>query len=135
MPLLEPISGHPQDKELEAISNIIDSTPTICERVLQELNRGKIFKRRTGARGMSADQILRAAIVMRMFDFTYEELAFHISDSRALRNFCRIGFAGKGFKKSTLNANIKSLTPDTWNAILKDTVGYAKDENIEKGRK
>ncbi len=135
MPLLEPTSGHSQEKELEAISNIIDSTPTICERVLQELNRGKIFKRRTGARGMSADQVLRAAIVMNLFGFTYKELAFHISDSRALRTFCRVGFAGKGFKKSALNANIKSLSPDTWYAILKDIVGYAKDEKIESGRK
>jgi len=39
MPLMEPASDHPQQKELEAISNIIDSTPTICERVLQELNK------------------------------------------------------------------------------------------------
>lgn len=61
------------------------------------------------ARGMSADQVLRAAIVMRLFEFTYEELAFHISDSRCLQRFCRIGFADKGFKKSALNANIRLL--------------------------
>jgi len=135
MPLLEPTSGHPQEKELEAISSIIDSTAIIRERILQDLNCGKIFKRRTGARGMSADQVLRAAVVMRLFDFTYEELAFHTSDSRALRNFCRIGFAGKGFKKSALNANIKALSPETWELILKDIVGWANDEKIEKGRK
>jgi transposase, IS5 family len=135
MPLLEPTSGHPQERELKAISNIIDSTPTVCERVLQDLNRGKVFKRRTGACGMSAEQILRAAIVMRMFSFTYEALAFHIYDSRALRNFCRIGFAGKGFKKSALNANIKSISEETWEAIFRDLLSHAKDEKIEKGRK
>lgn len=36
---------------------------------------------------MSADQFLRAIIVMRIFEFTYEDLAFHISDSRSLRRF------------------------------------------------
>jgi len=135
MPLLEPRSDHPQARELEAISNIIDNTPTICDYVLQDLNRGKIIKRRTGARGMSADQILRAAIVMRLFEFTYEELAFHISDSRCLQRFCRIGFADKGFKKSALNANIKSLSDQTWKLIFRDLLGHAEQEGIEKGRK
>ena len=135
MPLLEPGSDHPQARELEVISNIIDNTPTICGYVLQDLNRGKIIKRRTGARGMSADQILRAAIVMRLFEFTYEQLAFHISDSRCLRRFCRIGFADKGFKKSALNANIKSLSDQTWKLIFRDLLGHAEQEGIEKGRK
>ena len=66
LPLMEPASSHPKERELEAISNIIDHTSTICEYVLQDLNKGKIFKRRTGARGMSAEQVLRAAVVMRL---------------------------------------------------------------------
>jgi IS5 family transposase len=135
MPLMESTSNHIQERELEVISNIIDSTPTICEHVMQDLNKGKIIKRRTGARGMSADQVLRAAIVMRIFEFTYEELAFHISDSRSLRRFCRIGFADKGFKKSALNANIKSLSEETWEIIFRDLLGKAEQEGIEKGRK
>jgi IS5 family transposase len=135
MPLMEPASSHPQQRELEAISTIIDNTPTICGYVLQDLNKGRIIKRRTGARGMSADQVLRAAIVMRLFDFTYKQLAFHISDSRCLRRFCQIGFAGKGFKKSALNANIKSISEQTWEVIFRDLLGHAKQENIEKGRK
>jgi len=84
---------------------------------------------------MSADQVLRAAIVMFLFDFTYEELAFHINDSRSLRRFCGIGIADKGFKKSALNKNIKAISPETWDAILRDIVGYAQDQGIEKGRK
>jgi IS5 family transposase len=135
MPLLEPVSDHPQARELEVISNIIDNTPTICGYVLQDLNRGKIIKGRTGARGMSADQVLRAAIVMRLFEFVYKELSFHIFDSRCLRRFCRIGFADKGFKKSALNANIKSLSDETWDLIFRDLLGYAEQEGIEKGRK
>jgi IS5 family transposase len=110
-------------------------TPTICDHVLQDLNKGKIIKRRTGARGMTAEQIIRAAVMMRLYSFTYEDLAFHISDSRALRRFCRIGIADKGFKKSALNANIKTLSPQTWQRISDDLLIYAKDEKIEKGRK
>jgi IS5 family transposase len=134
MPLMESTSNHIQERELEIISNIINSTPTICEHVIQDLNKGKIIKRRTGARGMSADQVLRAAIVMRIFEFTYKELAFHIFDSRSLRRFCRIGFADKGFKKSALNANIKSISEQTWELIFRDLLGHAEQEGIEKGR-
>ena len=135
LPLTQPYGDHSQEKELEAISKIIDNTPTICEHVLQDLNKGKLIKRRSGARGMSADQVLRAAIVMRLFEFTYEQLAFHIYDSRSLRRFCRIGIADKGFKKSALNANIKSICAHTWQMISRDLLGHAKDEKIEKGRK
>jgi len=135
MPLIEPPARHSRERELEMISTIIDNTPTICDYVLQDLNKGKIIKRRTGARGMSADQVLRAAVAMRLYDFTYDDLAFHISDSRALRRFCRIGFADKGFKKSALNANIKRIGVNTWERIFKDLLGRAKDDNIEKGRK
>ncbi len=135
LPLMEPASDHPQEIELEIISKIIDDTPTICDYVLQDLNKGKIIKRRTGANGMSADQTLRAAIVMRLFDFTYVQLAFHTYDSRCLRRFCRIGIADKGFKKSALNTNIKCISEQTWEAIFRDLLGHAKEEKIEKGRK
>lgn len=135
MPLIDPPTGHPKVKELEVISIVLDSTPTICEYVLQDLNKGKIIKRKTGAHGMTAEQVLRAAVVMRLFNFTYEDLAFHISDSRALRRFCRIGIADKGFGKSALNANIKKLSAETWERISGDLLAYAEDEKIEKGRK
>ena len=135
MPLIEPASGHPQEMELESISLLIDSTPTICDYVLQDLNEGKARKRNTGAEGMSAEQVLRTAIVMRLYDFTYKELSFHISDSRALRRFCRIGIADKGFGKSALNANIKRISPNTWERISRDLLVHAKDDKIEKGRK
>jgi IS5 family transposase len=135
MPLIDPPTGHPREKELEVISTIIDSTPTISDSVLQDLNKGKIFKRQTGANGMTAEQVLRAAVVMQLFSFTYVDLAFHISDSRALRRFCRIGIADKGFKKSALNANIKKIGPQTWELISRDLLAHAETEKIEKGRK
>lgn len=129
------ITNHPQNQELEAISAIIDAEPTIYERVLQDLNRGKKTVRRSGANGMSAEQVLRCAIVKIIFNFTYEQLAFHIVDSQSIRWFCRIGFADEGFQKSALNSNIKSIRPETWELINRDILGYAKDQGIENGRK
>ena len=83
---------------------------------------------------MTAEQVLRAAIVKMLFGFTYQELAFHIVDSQSIRRFCQIGIADKGFKKSVLNKNIKALSERTWQAINQDLVDYAKDQKIEKGR-
>jgi len=135
LPLMETASGHTQEIELDIISSIIDNTPTISDYVLQDLTKGKTIIKHTGADGMSADQVLRSAIVKQLFGFSYVQLAFHIYDSRALRRFCRIGFADKGFKKSALNANIKCLTKQTWEAISRDLIAHAKNMNIEKGRK
>lgn len=132
MPLIEPASGHPQEMELEIINQLIDNTPTNCDYVLQDLNEGKVEKQNTGAEGMSANQVIRAAVVMRLYSFTYEQLAFHFYDSRALRRFCRIGIAVKGFGKSALNANIKSLSPHTWQCISQDLWNMQKAKTSRK---
>lgn len=134
LPILPSASNHPQAKELEAVSSIIDENQSICDDVLNDLNKGKTFKSNKGAKGMSAEQVLRAAIILQMFCFTYDDLAFHINDSNSLRRFCRIGIADKGFKKSALNSNIKSISDETWEKILRMIVGYAEKEGIEKGR-
>jgi len=135
IPLMPRIKNHAQSKELEIISNIIDANSTIYERVLQDLNNGKNVTHRKGANGMSAEQVLRCAIVKVLFNFTYQELAFHLVDSQALSWFCRIGIADKGFKKSALNKNIKAISDTTWQMINADLLGYAKQKKIEKGRK
>lgn len=132
MPLMVPTSNHPMERELDAISEIIDETPTLAGYVLQDLKAKT--KSNAGAKGMSAEQVLRAAVVMKLYECTYEQLAFHISDSISLSRFCRIGIADKGFKKSALNKNIRSIAPETWEIIMRDLLGNAKDANLEKGR-
>ena len=134
MPLMAHITDHSQAQELAMISEIIDTSDTICSYILQDLNRGKVEAQRSGAKGMSAEQVLRCTIVKILFGFSYEELAFHIVDSQCLRWFCRIGIADEGFKKSALNRNIKAITDQTWEMINREILGFAKQENIEKGR-
>ena len=127
-------NDHPQAVELENISRILDANPTICDLAMQDLSGGNKKARKSGAHGMTADQVVRAAIVKQMFTFTYKQLAFHIVDSKSLRRFMRIGIADKGFKKSVLQKNVKALSPDTWEAINSQLVHYAEEEKIEKGR-
>ena len=133
-PLMDSIADHPQAQELEAISRIIDSDPSICDLVLQDLRANLKADKRSGAQGMTADQVLRGAIVKVLFGFTYQELAFHIVDSRSIRRFCNIGIADDGFRKSALNNNIKTISDATWETINKHVLGYANQAKIEKGR-
>lgn len=76
---------------------------------------------------MSAEQVLRAAIVKQTEGFSYEDLAFHILDSRCYRSFCRIG-------KSALASVIKSIRPCTWESINRILTAHAEDQGLEKGR-
>jgi IS5 family transposase len=133
IPLMPCDIEHPRAKELDRISQILGSIPTITEMVLQDLTHG-VKNRNTGAEGMSAEQVLRTAIIKQTEVFSYEELAFHLMDSRTYRNFCRIGMTHKGFKKSALCKNIKALSPETWESIHRLVVAYGEDKNIEKGK-
>lgn len=124
---------HARAVELEAIGRILDDNPIINEMVLQDLTRD-VEHPDTGAQGMTAEQVLRAAIIKQTEGYSYEDLAFHIVDSRCYRGFCRIGITDKGFQKSALCHNIKALSPETWEAINRILVAYAEEHKIEKGR-
>ena len=124
---------HPHADELQAISQILDSNPIINKWVLQDLTLDKMLTD-TGAEGMTAEQVIRTAIIKQMEGYSYEELAFHLLDSICYRNFCRMGIADKGYKKSALCNNIKAISPNTWEAINRILVAYGQDIKIEKGK-
>lgn len=124
---------HPRAVELDAINRILEASPTISDFAMQDLSPSA-DKCRAGANGMSGEQVVRTAIIKQMFGFSYQDLAFHLTDSVSLRRFCLIGIGDKGFKKSVLCKNIKALSPETWEAINHCVVKYAKDNGIEKGR-
>ena len=73
MPLMPYDIEHPRAKELDRIGKILDSIPTIADMVLQDLTHG-VKDCNTGAEGMNAEQVLRAAILKQTEGFSYEEL-------------------------------------------------------------
>ncbi len=96
MPLMSPEIDHPQAEELSAISRILDGNAIIYDLVMQDLSP-KRTNSKAGAKGMSAEQVIRAAIIKQMFEFSYQDLAFHLVESVSLNRFCLIGIADKGF--------------------------------------
>lgn len=125
--------NHAHAKLLEGMDRLLDDNPIITDMVFQDLTKEHILKR-TGAEGMTAEQVLRAAVVKQLEGFSYEDLAFHLIDSTCYRNFCRIPYFHKGFKKSSLCSNIKSISAETWEAINRILMANAEDQSIEKGR-
>jgi IS5 family transposase len=119
-------------KELLAISKVLDATPRVLDSVYQDLIRSA--RPTTGREGMTAEQVLRCAILKQYRQLTYEELAFHLEDSDAFRVFSRLEMAQYP-GKSILQENIKSLREETWEAIHREIIGYAQAAKIETGRK
>ena len=131
MHLFSPIMRSSIVKELEQISCVLDATPRVMDRVFTDLVATS--RSDTGRKGMTAEQVLRCAILKQYRELTYEELAFHLEDSDALRSFARLEM-GQYPSKSILQENIKAITEETWEAIHRDVLEYARKEGIEKGR-
>jgi transposase, IS5 family len=131
LPLAEVTTDHPKAKEFAQISAILDSNNSIYSRARQDLG---VSDNNIGANGMTAEQVVRAAIIRQIGCYSYRELAFHLSDSRVYRHFCKVGI-GRAFKKSALQQGIKALSEETWEQINGIVLDYADDQGIEKGRK
>lgn len=131
LPLVEVTADHPKAKELAKISEILDGNDSIYDLALQDIG---IAGNDSGANGMTAEQVIRAVIIKQIEGYSYRELAFHLADSQAYGQFCKIGI-GKPFKKSALQKAIKTISEETWERIHRLLVGYAQDQAVEKGRK
>lgn len=83
---------------------------------------------------MTAEAVLRAAIAKQMNQWSYEELAFHLTDSLLYRWFCRIGVTDQPPSASTLKRNVKRVAAETWEAIHRLLVAQAAQKRIETGR-
>ena len=90
LPLSPSWPDHRLARELESISKILDQNPSISDLVLHDLC-DKVSSK-NGARGMTAEQVLRCALIKQTHQFSYEKLAFHLTDSQSFRTFCRLPY-------------------------------------------
>jgi transposase, IS5 family len=118
-------------RELEAISVVLDTQLQLLDKVHKDLVGTHLVD--TGRDGMTAEQVLRCAILKQYRNLTYEELAFHLEDSQSFRAFAKMR-VGQYPSSSTLQENIKALSADSWEAVHQAIVGYAQNEGLEKGR-
>ena len=118
-------------RELEEVSKILDAEPEILEAVLGDITGS--FRPDHGREGLTAEQVLRSAILKQSQNLTYEELEFHLGDSQAFRAFARLN-VNQFPAHSALQENIASLRECTWEAMHRVVLGHAREEGIENGR-
>ena len=75
---------------LEQISEFLDTQDELLNLVHRDLSR-QLKNKRSGRAGMSAEQVLRAFVLMRLKNWDYRELAERIADGYTLRLFARFG--------------------------------------------
>jgi len=71
---------HEFAEDLKIISEILDEKPEFLAMVGADLQTGK-SKQAVGALGMTAEQVLRAALIKQQKGWTYRELAVQCADS------------------------------------------------------
>ena len=123
---------HQLGEELREISKILDENHQISDLFLQDLC-DKVSSE-TGAPGLSADQVLRCALLKQIHQFSYERLAFHLADSLSARVFCRLPL-GYAPGRSVLQENISRIQVSTWEQVNRSVVRWAAKYGLEKGRK
>ena len=116
------------------MSEALDANLAVLKRVRQDLLRRRKADAKKGREGMSAEQVLRAALIKQMFSFSYSELSFHLGDSNQLRGFCRLSPSATTPMKSALQSNIGSLRAETWETVNKAIVLHARARKVEDGR-
>lgn len=131
LPLVPTSVDHIHAAELRAMSEVLDANPQIAEIVHADLVQTGVDPT-IGREGMIAETVLRALLVKQMNGFSYEQLSFHLADSRSYRAFCRLRYEQKT-SKSTLQRNIKKLRPETLIALNQVLILHAKEHGLEEG--
>jgi IS5 family transposase len=132
-PLTQAFIDHEHARELEVVSAVLDQMPDVLEQIERDLVESRSGDR--GRMGMTAEQVLRSAVIKQMNGFSYAELAFHLADSRTYRGFCRFGDFDKPPCRSTLQENIKRLSAQSLESVNRCLILLAEEEGIEKGRR
>ena len=131
-PLAPVWPNHRLSDELRTISKILDKNPEILDLVLQDLS-DKVDPQ-NGSPGLSAEQLLRCAVLKNWHQLSYEKLAFHLADSESFRAFCRLPL-GWAPGKSCLQENLSRIQAATWEGIGQILVQWAKAQGLEQGHK
>src|SRR5438552_11622580 len=120
---LEPLLG--------AISDFLDDQRDMVERVRRDLVRG-LKKPGSGRSGLTARQVLRSLVLMRVKNGDYRELRERIADGLTLRQFTDF-YCDPVPKHDAFNRGFNRLTSETLQAINDLVVRAAVALGLEDG--
>src|SRR6266436_6421181 len=116
---------------LEAISGFLDDQRDVIERVRRDLVRG-LKQPDSGRHGLTATQVLRSLVLMRLKNWDYRELRERIADGLTLRQFTDF-YCAPVPKHDAFQRGFIRLTPQTLRAVNDLVVRAAVDLGLEDG--
>jgi IS5 family transposase len=128
--IFDVFAPHEIGRELQAMSRWLDRHRDLLRSVAGDLCRHGV--KETGRRGLSAEAVLRCAVLKQYRQLSYEELAFHLQDSASFRAFARLPLSWCP-KKSVLHKTISAVRAETWEQINQALLSSAREEKIERG--
>jgi IS5 family transposase len=114
--IFDSYSEHEFGKQLSALSRILDDHASI----ILPLIEGDLLSQSThhvGRCGVSVETVFRCLLLKQMLQISYDDLAFHLSDSMSYRTFARIP-GGTSPKRSSLQASIRQIKADTLEEVF-----------------
>jgi len=126
--IYETFVGHEIGQELKAISEWLDRHVEALDWVEKDIQRKGV--KDTGRNGMSIEAILRCGLLKQHQQWTYEELAFHLTDSATSSAFARLP-RGLYPTDSALQGVIALIRGETWECINQALVKDALSSRIE----
>lgn len=123
-------SNSKMSKKLEKMSEILEKNKSFLGKIAEDFKTPKDSK--TGAKGMTIEQVVRVAILKQMCQLSYESLYDELNDNISYRSFTKI-HEGMVPKIMTLNENIKRISPDGWREINKVIIKAARELKVEDG--
>ncbi|MGK0171971.1 MAG: IS5 family transposase [Gammaproteobacteria bacterium] len=86
--IYEQFSEHALGQELRTMSQWLDAHREVLSWVLSDLHGVEVNA--TSRRGLSAESVLRCALLKQHRQLSYEELAFYLCDSASFQAFARL---------------------------------------------
>lgn len=114
--IFEFYSEHEFGKQLSRLSCLLDKYESI---VLPLIGHDLISQsvKSVGRCGLSVESVFRCMLLKQMLQVSYDDLAFHLSDSMSYRTFVRLA-NGVSPKRSSLQATIRQIKPETLETIF-----------------
>jgi IS5 family transposase len=116
-------------KKLQKMSAILDANPDIVKAVHADLTEQSTD---SGSHGMSAERVLRCAVLKHYKHYSYRELWERLKDGVSFRWFTRF-YSDPIPHYTTIQKAIKSIKAETWTQINQALLCYAQQRRLEKG--
>lgn len=108
--IFDVFSQHEQGQRFRRLSDMLDGHPEMLLLVAQDVDKANVAS--TGACGLSIETIFRCLVLKQTTGLSYQQLAFHLSDSPTYRAFARLRVT-QSPSKSALQATVRRVRPET----------------------